>query len=91
MKPRLVNFTENGESLIIVGTDKGLATITLDGFISMSYRTFGPVIDFDIIEDISGDDIDDIVLITYYKDHPNLIAIASNNGSEIWKGVINKG
>ncbi len=85
MKPRLVNFTENGESLIIVGTDKGLAAVTLDGFISMSYRTFGPVIDFDIIEDISGDDIDDIVLITYYKDHPNLIAISSNNGSEIWK------
>ncbi|MFX1572049.1 MAG: PQQ-binding-like beta-propeller repeat protein [Promethearchaeota archaeon] len=85
MQPRLVNFTENGESLIIVGTDKGLAAITLDGFINMSYRTFGPVIDFDIIEDISGDHRDDIVLITYYKDHPNLIAIASNNASEIWK------
>ncbi|MFX1328859.1 MAG: hypothetical protein ACFE91_12090 [Promethearchaeota archaeon] len=85
MKPRLVNFTGNGESLIIVGTDEGLATITLDGFITMSYRTFGPVIDFEVIEDISDDDIDDIILITYYEDHPNLIAIASNNGSEIWK------
>ncbi|MEE9378221.1 MAG: hypothetical protein V3V33_09310 [Candidatus Lokiarchaeia archaeon] len=85
MKPRLVNFTENSESLIIVGTDEGLAAITLDGFINMSYRTFGPVIDFDIIEDISGDTIDDIILITYYKDHPNLIAIASNNGTELWK------
>ncbi|KKN15451.1 hypothetical protein LCGC14_0985910 [marine sediment metagenome] len=85
MKPRLVNFTENGESLIIVGTNEGLAAITLDGLINMSYRTFGPVIDFDIIEDISGDNIDDIILITYYKDHPNLIAISSNNGTEIWK------
>jgi len=85
MKPRLVNFTENGESLIIVGTNEGLAAITLDGSINMSYRTFGHVIDFSIIEDISGDNIDDIILITYYKDHPNLIAISSNNGTEIWK------
>jgi len=85
MKPRLVNFTENGDSLIIIGTDEGLATITLDGFINMSYRTFGPVIDFDIIEDISGDNTNDIILITYYNAHPNLIAIASNNGTELWK------
>ena len=85
MQPKLVNFTKGGEPLIVVGTDEGLATITLDGFINMSYRTFGPVIDFDIIEDISGDNIDDIVLITYHKEHPNLIAISSNNASEIWK------
>ncbi|MFX1363338.1 MAG: hypothetical protein ACFFCE_18945 [Promethearchaeota archaeon] len=85
MKPRLINLTESSESLIIVGTDEGLAAITLDGFINMSYRTFGPVIDFDIIEDISGDSNDDIILITYYNEHPNLIAIASNNGTELWK------
>jgi len=85
MQPRLVNFTEGGPPLIVVGTDGGIATITLDGFIIMSYRTFGPVIDFEIIEDISGDNQDDIVLITYFQEHPNLIAISSNNGSEIWK------
>ena len=38
MKPRLVNFTENGESLITVGTNGGIATITSDGFINMSYK-----------------------------------------------------
>ncbi len=85
MQPRLVNFTEGGPPLIVIGTDGGIATITLDGFIIMSYRTFGPVIDFEIIEDISGDNQDDIVLITYFQEHPNLIAISSNNGSEIWK------
>jgi len=85
MQPRLVNFTEGGTPLIVVGTDGGIATITLDGFLNMSYRTFGPVIDFEIIEDISGDNQYDIVLITYYQEHPNLIAISSNNGSEIWK------
>ncbi|MFX1499591.1 MAG: PQQ-binding-like beta-propeller repeat protein [Promethearchaeota archaeon] len=85
MKPRLVNFTDGNESLIIVGTDEGLAAITLEGVINMSYKTFGSVIDFDIIEDISGDSIDDIILIAYYNDHPNLIAIASNNGTELWK------
>jgi len=85
MQPRLVNLTEGGPPLIVVGTDGGLAAITLDGFINMSYRTFGPVIDFEIIEDISGDNLDDIVLITYFQEHPNLIAISSNNGSEIWK------
>jgi len=85
MQPRMINFTEGGPSLIVVGMDEGIATITLDGFINMSYITMGPVIDFEIIEDISGDDVKDIVLITYNKDHPNLIAIASNNGTEIWK------
>jgi len=85
MQPRLVNLTEGGTPLIVVGTDGGIATITLDGFLNMSYRTFGPVIDFEIIEDISGDNQDDIVLITYYQEHPNLIAISSNNGSELWK------
>ena len=85
MQPRLVNLTEGGPPLIVVGTDRGIATITLDGFINMSYRTFGPVIDFEIIEDISGDNQDDIVLITYFQEHPNLIAISSNNGSELWK------
>ncbi|MFW9987794.1 MAG: hypothetical protein ACFFC3_03995, partial [Candidatus Odinarchaeota archaeon] len=85
MKPRLVNFTENGESLIIVGTDEGLAAITLDGFINMSYKTFGPVIDFDTIDDISGDNSSDIILIIYYNKLPNIIAIASNNGTELWK------
>ena len=85
MQPRLVNLTEGGPPLIVVGTDGGIATITLDGFLNMSYRTFGPVIDFEIIEDISGDNQNDIVLITYYQEHPNLIAISSNNGSEIWK------
>jgi len=85
MQPRLVNLTEGGTPLIIVGTDGGIAIITLDGFINMSYRTFGPVIDFEIIEDISGDNQDDIILITYFQEHPNLIAISSSNGSEIWK------
>ena len=85
MQPRMINFTEGGLSLIVVGMDEGIATITLDGFINMSYRTMGPVIDFEIIEDISGDGVKDIVLITYNKDHPNVIAITSNNGSEIWK------
>ncbi len=85
MQPRMINFTEGGHSLIVVGMDEGIATITLDGFINMSYRTMGPVINFEIIEDISGDDVKDIVLITYIKDHPNVIAITSNNGSEIWK------
>ena len=85
MQPRLVNLTEGGTPLIVVGTDGGIATITLDGFLNMSYRTFGPVIDFEIIEDISGDNQDDIVLITYFQEHPNVIAISSNNGSELWK------
>ena len=85
MQPKLVNLIEGGNPLIVVGTDRGIATITLDGFINMSYRTFGPVIDFEIIEDISGDNQDDIVLITYFQEHPNLIAISSNNGSELWK------
>ena len=85
MQPKAVNFTEGGPSLIVVGMDEGIATISLDGFINMSYRTLGPVIDFEIIEDISGDGVKDIVLITYNKDHPNVIAITSNNGSEIWK------
>ena len=84
-QPQMVNFTEGGPSLIVVGMDEGIATISLDGFINMSYRTLGPVIDFEIIEDISGDGVKDIILITYNQDHPNLIAITSNNGSEIWK------
>jgi len=85
MQPRLVNFTDSGEKLIVVGTNEGIATISLDGFINISYRTFGPVINFDIIKDISGDSAYDLVLITYDQDYPNLIAITSNNGSEIWK------
>ncbi len=85
MQPRLVNFTDSGEKYIVVGTNEGIATISLDGFINISYRTFGPVINFDIIKDISGDSAYDLVLITYDQDYPNLIAITSNNGSEIWK------
>ncbi len=85
MQPRIVNLTEGGPPLIIVGTDGGIATITLDGVLNMSYRTFGPVIDFEIIEDISGDNKDDIVFVTYFQEHPNIIAISSNNGSELWK------
>jgi len=85
MQPRLVSFTSGGEKFIIVGTDGGIATITLNGFINMNYRTFGDVIDFEIIKDISGDSASDIVLITYDQEYPNVIAITSNNGSEIWK------
>ncbi len=85
MQPRLVNFTNGGEKLIVVGTDGGIATITLNGLINMSYRTFGSVINFATIKDISGDLADDLVLITYDQEYPNVIAIASNNGSEIWK------
>jgi len=39
MQPQMVNFTEGGPSLIVVGMDEGIATISLDGFINMSYRT----------------------------------------------------
>lgn len=85
MQPKLVSFTDGGEKLIVVGTNGGIATITLNGLINMSYKTFGDVIDFEIIEDISGDSASDIVLITYDQEYPNLIAITSNNGSEIWK------
>jgi len=85
MQPRLVNLSEGGDTFIVVGTDRGIATITLDGLINMSYRTFGPVIDFELIDDISGDHLKDIALIYYYQEHPNLITIASNNGSELWK------
>ncbi|TFG25882.1 MAG: hypothetical protein EU533_00495, partial [Promethearchaeota archaeon] len=85
MQPRIVNFTNNGDSFIVIGTDGGLATISLDGLINCSYNTFGPVLDFDLIEDISGDDMKEIVLISYTQDYANVIAISSNNGSEIWK------
>jgi len=85
MQPRLVNFTNGGEKFVIVGTDGGIATITLNGLINISYKTFGSVINFETIKDISGDLADDLVLITYDQEYPKVIAIASNNGSEIWK------
>ncbi len=85
MQPEKVSFISGGEEYIVVGTDGGIATLTLDGIISMSYMTFGDVISFELIEDISGDGQKDIVLIVYDRDHANVIAIASSNGEEIWK------
>ncbi|MFX1387321.1 MAG: PQQ-binding-like beta-propeller repeat protein [Promethearchaeota archaeon] len=85
MEPQKVTFTPGGEEYIVVGTDGGIATLTLDGVISMSYMTFGEVITFDLIQDISGDNQKDIVLVVYDRDHANVIAIASNNGYELWK------
>lgn len=85
MQPRLVNLTSGGDNYIVVGTDGGLAMINLDGTINVNYITFGDVIDFEMIKDISLDSKSDIVLISYDQNHANVFAIASNNGSEIWK------
>lgn len=84
MQPRVVRFTEGGDQFIVVGMDGCIATITLDGLINMSYITFGEVIDFELIDDISGDFANDIVLITYDQEHPNVIAISSQDGEELW-------
>ena len=84
MQPRLVRFTEGGDQFIVIGMDGSIATITLNGLINMSYITFGEVIDFELIDDISGDFADDIVLITYDQEHPNVIAISSKDGKELW-------
>ena len=85
MQPQKVTFASGGEQYIIVGTDGGIATLTLDGVIGMSYMTFGEVITFDLIEDLNGDGQKDIVLVVYDRDHANVIAISSNDGTEIWK------
>ncbi|MCK4237665.1 MAG: PQQ-binding-like beta-propeller repeat protein, partial [Candidatus Lokiarchaeota archaeon] len=84
MQPRLVRFTEEGEQFVVVGTDGGLAVINLDGFINMTYITFKEVIDFDLIDDISGDDAMDIVLNTYDQERPNVFAVSSKDGEELW-------
>ena len=47
MQPQKVTFTSGGEEYIVVGTDGGIATLTLDGVMGMSYMTFGDVITFD--------------------------------------------
>ncbi len=84
MQPRLVKFTDDGESYIVVGMDGSLATIGLNGLINMSYITFGEVIDFDLIDDISGDYANDIVLNVYDQEHANVVAISSKDGKELW-------
>ncbi len=85
MQPQKVTFEDGGEEFIVIGTDGGIATLSLDGVISMSYMTFGDVIAFDLINDLSGDGLKDIVLVVYDRDHANVIAIASDDGREIWK------
>lgn len=85
MQPRMVNLTATGVPRIIVGMDKGIAAISLDGFLEMSYSTFSEVFDFIYIDDISGDGLKDLVLITFDQETYNVIAVASNNGSELWK------
>jgi len=85
MQPRMVNLTETGEQRIIVGMDKGIAAISLNGFLEMSYITFNEVFDFICIDDISGDGLKDIVLITFDQDTYNVITVTSNNGTELWK------
>jgi hypothetical protein len=84
MQPRLVNISE-GEQIIVIGMDKGLATISLEGSIIMSFSTFGEVMDFTLLDDISGDNQKDIALITYDQNTYNLIVISSSDGTEIWK------
>lgn len=84
MQPRLVHFSQGGDPYIVVGMDGSLATISLDGYIEMSYITFGEVIDFDLIDDISGDNAADIVLNVYDQEHPNVIAISSKDSEELW-------
>ena len=84
-QPRLVNFTNRGEKLIALGTEKGFTLVDLDGIINMSYKTFAKVIDFSLIDDISNDSAKDIVLITYDQEYSNVIAISSNKGELLWK------
>ncbi|MBD3213192.1 MAG: hypothetical protein GF311_11350 [Candidatus Lokiarchaeota archaeon] len=84
MQPRLVNISE-GEQIIVIGMDQGLATISLEGNILMSYSTFGEVMDFTLLDDISGDNQKDIALITYDQNTYNLMVISSNDGTELWK------
>ncbi|TXT61743.1 MAG: exported protein of unknown function [Promethearchaeota archaeon] len=85
MQPRLVNFTNNGERFIAIGTDGGFTLIDLNGLINISYKTFGEVIDFCIIDDISNDFAKDIVLITYDQEYANIIALSSQDGERIWR------
>ncbi|MEJ2280286.1 MAG: hypothetical protein P8Y70_21440, partial [Candidatus Lokiarchaeota archaeon] len=82
--PRLVKFDDNGEEYIVFGTDEGIVVISKFGDIVMSYRTDASVIAFELIEDISGDGLKDIALITYTAKKDNVMAISSDKGILLW-------
>jgi len=83
--PILVNFSQDSSERIVLGTDEGIVVMSKYGEIVMSYRTDFPVIAFDIIEDIDGDSLKDIVLITYTTKKENVLAISSNQTALLWE------
>ncbi len=84
MQPQIYNFTEEGDRHIVVGTDRGIAIIGMDGTIRSSFLTFGPVIGVELIDDISGDSQKDLVVIVLDQAHANVYAVSSADGKELW-------
>jgi len=84
MPPKLIYLEQNGEPYVVVGMDGSLALLSMNGDLEMSYITFGEVIDFDLIDDISGDLSKDIIINVYDQQHPNVIAVSSKDGNELW-------
>ena len=84
MPPFVSNFTEVGPNYIIVGTDKGLAVLAMNGSTRIKFDTFQPVIDIAVAGDLSGDDQRDLVAVVLDQDHPNIYAISSTDGAQLW-------
>jgi hypothetical protein len=85
MEPFSTELDNSGKKYIIVGTDAGMGILETNGDLLSSFVTFGPVIDIEIIDDISGDGLDDLIIIVLDQEHPNVYCVSSNNGTELWR------
>ncbi len=85
MRPFMSNFTDTGPNYIIVGTDKGLAVISAtNGSVKVNFNTFESVVDIIVTGDLSGDNQRDLVAVVLDQGHPNIFAIASSDGRQLW-------
>lgn len=85
MRPFVCNFTDAGPNYIIVGTDKGLAVINpTTGAVKINFNTFEAVIHAVVTGDLSGDGQRDLVSVVLDQGHPNIFAISSADGRQLW-------
>ncbi len=86
MSPKVV--TLNGTRAIGVGTDGGVVFINVDdGRVIKSVLSAFPVIDFEVVDDVSGDGLDDLIVASYTREIPNVAAISIENGDVLWSFV----